>query len=54
MKLHANTALTLRQRPRMVRLVCDEGWSIAAVAAEFKTSEKTCGKWVTRYPSLRA
>jgi transposase InsO family protein len=33
----------------MVRLVCDEGWSIAAVAAEFKTSRKTCLKWVARY-----
>jgi transposase InsO family protein len=49
MKLHANAALTLRQRRRMVRLVCDQGWSIAAVAAEFKTSQKTCSKWVARY-----
>jgi transposase InsO family protein/transposase-like protein len=49
MKLHANAALTLRQRRRMVRLVCDEGWSIAAAAAEFKTSARTCSKWVARY-----
>jgi transposase len=49
MKLHANAALTLRQRRRMVRLVCDEGWSIGAAAAEFKTSARTCGKWVARY-----
>ena len=49
MKLHANAALTLRQRRRMVRLVCDEGWSVAAAAAEFKTSSKTCSKWVARY-----
>jgi transposase InsO family protein len=49
MKLHANAALTLRQRRRMVRLVCQEGWSVAAAAAEFKTSEKTCLKWVARY-----
>ena len=39
MRLHANAALTLRQRRRMVRLVCREGWSIATAAAEFKTSE---------------
>jgi transposase InsO family protein len=49
MKLHANAALTLRQRRRMVRLVCDEGWSITSAAAEFKTSARTCSKWVTRY-----
>jgi transposase InsO family protein len=49
MRLHANAALTLRQRRRMVRLVCDQGWSIRRAAAEFKTSEKTCLKWVARY-----
>jgi transposase InsO family protein len=49
MKLHANAALTLSQRRRMVRLVCEQGWSITAAAAEFKTSPKTCSKWVTRY-----
>jgi transposase InsO family protein len=49
MKLHANAALTLRQRRRMVLLVCERGWSVAAAAAEFKTSEKTCSKWVARY-----
>ena len=49
MKLHANAALTLRQRRRMVRLVCEQGWSIAAAATEFKTSAKTCSKWVARY-----
>ena len=30
MKLHANAALTLRQRRRMVRLVVEQGWSLAA------------------------
>ena len=49
MKLHANAALTLRQRRRMVRLVVDEGRSIAEAAAEFKTSPHTCSKWVARY-----
>ena len=49
MKLHANAALTLRQRRRMVCLVVERGWSIAAAAAEHKTSERTCSKWVSRY-----
>jgi transposase InsO family protein len=49
MKLHANAALTLRQRRRMVRLVVDQGWSIGRAASEFATSSKTCSKWVARY-----
>src|SRR5215213_7670311 len=49
MKLHANAALTLRQRRRMVRMVVEQGWSIRRAAGEFKTSEKTCLKWVARY-----
>jgi transposase InsO family protein len=49
MKLHANAALTLRQRRRMVLLVVGEEWSICAAAAEFKTSDRTCSKWVARY-----
>jgi transposase len=49
MKLHANAALTLRQRRRMVCLVVEQGWSIAQAAAEHRTSERTCGKWVARY-----
>jgi transposase InsO family protein/transposase len=49
MKLHANAALTLRQRRRMVSLVVEQRWSIAAAAAELGVSEKTCSKWVARY-----
>jgi transposase InsO family protein len=49
MKLHANAALSLRQRRRMVALVVEEGWSIAAAAAEFNTSSRTCSKWVSRF-----
>ena len=49
MKLHANAALSLRQRRRMVSLVVDEHWTIKAAAAAFQTSPKTCGKWVSRY-----
>jgi transposase InsO family protein/transposase len=49
MKLHANAALSLTQRRRMVRRVVEEGWSITAAAAAAETSLRTCGKWVSRY-----
>jgi len=49
MRLHANAALSLTQRRRMVRLVVEERWSISAAAAEFNTSQRTCSKWVARY-----
>ena len=49
MRLHANAALSLRQRRRMVCLVVEEGWSIKAAAAAFQTSPRTCGKWVSRF-----
>ena len=52
MKLHANAALTLRQRRRMVLRVLEQRWSIAAAAAAENTSSKTCGKWVSRYRQL--
>jgi transposase InsO family protein/transposase len=49
MKLHANAALSLTHRRRMVALVVEEGWSVSAAAAEFKTSSRTCSKWVARF-----
>ena len=49
MKLHANAALSLRQRRRMVLRVLEQGWSIKAAAAAAETEERTCGKWVSRY-----
>jgi transposase-like protein len=49
MKLHANAALSLTQRRRMVRRVLEHGWSITAAAAAAETSPNTCGKWVSRY-----
>ena len=49
MKLHANAALTLSQRRRMVRLVVDEKWPISAAAAEFHTVCSDLLKWVARY-----
>jgi transposase InsO family protein len=49
MKLHANAALSLTQRRRMVLRVLEQGWTITAAAAAAETSPKTCGKWVSRY-----
>jgi transposase InsO family protein len=49
MRLHANAALTLRQRRRMVLRVLEQGWTIKAAAAAENCSEKTGGKWVARY-----
>jgi transposase InsO family protein len=49
MRLHANAALSLTQRRRMVRLVIEKKCSIARAAAEFNTSARTCSKWVSRY-----
>ena len=49
MKLHANAALSLRQRERMVRRVVEQGWSLAKAAAAAEVSERTCSKWVARY-----
>jgi transposase InsO family protein len=52
MKLHANAALSLTQRRRMVRRVVERGWSIKAAATAAETSPRTCGKWVSRYRAL--
>ena len=49
MKLHANAALSLTQRRRMVLRVLEQGWTIKAAAAAAETSPRTCGKWVSRY-----
>ena len=53
MKLHANAALSLTQRRRMVLRVLEQGWSIKAAAAAAETSARTCGKWVARYRAAR-
>jgi transposase len=53
MKLHANAALSLRQRRRMVLRVLEHGWSIKQAVAAAETSPKTCGKWVSRYRTAR-
>lgn len=49
MKLHANAALSFRQRERMVRRVVDGGWSIREAALAGEVSVRTAGKWVARY-----
>jgi transposase InsO family protein len=49
MKLHANAALSFRQRERMVRRVIEEDWSIRQAAAAAEVSTRTAGKWVARY-----
>jgi transposase InsO family protein/transposase len=53
MRLHANAALSLTQRRRMVLRVVEQGWSIKAAAAACETSSRTCGKWVSRYRAGR-
>jgi transposase InsO family protein len=49
MKLHANAALSLNQRRRMVRRVLEQGWSLTKAAEAAEVSERTCSKWVLRY-----
>jgi transposase InsO family protein len=49
MKLHANAALSLIQRRRMVGRVVDEGWLLRDAAAAAEVSERTCQKWAARY-----
>ena len=49
MKLHANAALSLKQRERMVLRVLEQGWSITKAAEAAEVSDRTCAKWVTRY-----
>jgi transposase InsO family protein len=49
MKLHANAALSLKQRERMVGRVVELGWSVGSAAAAAEVSERTCSKWVARY-----
>jgi len=49
MKLHANAALSFRQRERIVRRVVDQGWSVREAASAAEVSARTAGKWVARY-----
>ena len=49
MKLHANAALSLNARRRMVCRVVEQGWSLTKAAEAAEVSERTCSKWVKRY-----
>src|SRR5436190_19531266 len=49
MQLHANAALSLNQRRRMVVRVLAHGWSLTKAAEAAEVSERTCSKWVARY-----
>jgi transposase len=49
MRLHANAALSLKQRERMVTRVVERGWPIAKAAEAAEVSGRTCSKWVSRY-----
>jgi transposase InsO family protein len=49
MQLHANAALSLNQRRRMVRRVIEHGWSLTKAAEAAEVSERTCSKWVARF-----
>jgi transposase len=49
MKLHANAALSFRQRERMVVRVVEHGWAITKAAEAAEVSARTCSKWVGRY-----
>src|SRR3954462_5499366 len=49
MQLHANAALSLNQRRRMVVRVVEDGWSLTKAAEAAEVSERTCSKWVQRY-----
>jgi transposase InsO family protein len=48
MKLHGNAALSLNGRRRLVRMVLEQGRSIAQAAEAAGVSERTCSKWVAR------
>jgi transposase len=49
MKLHANAALSFRQRERMVLRVVEHGWAVTKAAEAAEVSARTCSKWVARY-----
>ena len=51
MRLHANAALSLKARARMVEQVLAQDRSIALAAEAAGVSERTCAKWVARYRS---
>jgi transposase InsO family protein len=49
MRLHANAALSLNQRRRLVCRVIEDGWSLTRAAEAAEVSDRTAAKWVARY-----
>ena len=49
MKLHANAALSLNHRRRLVARVLEQGWSLRKAAEAAEVSERTAAKWVGRF-----
>ena len=49
--VHANAALTPRQRLRLAKLVVDHGWTPARAAEFFHVTWRTADKWAQRYRS---
>jgi transposase len=49
MQLHANAALSLNGRRRMVGMVVEQNLSISEAAEKFGVSAKTCSKWCRRF-----
>jgi transposase InsO family protein len=49
MNLHANAALSLNARRRLVARVVDEGWSLTSAARAAEVSDHTARKWVDRW-----
>jgi transposase len=51
MNAHKNARTTPFGRAVMIRLVHEEGWSVAAVATAFDVSTRTVRKWLARFGS---
>ncbi len=49
MRLHANAALSLKQREKMVLMVLAEHRPVSEAARAFRVSEPTVRKWTRRY-----
>jgi transposase InsO family protein len=49
--VHANAALTPKQRLRLARLVVEDGWPPSRAAEFFHVSWRTAAKWADRYRS---
>lgn len=46
---HANAALTPRHRPRLARLIVEDGWPPSRAAEFYNVTWRTADKWAKRY-----